>query len=286
LQKTGTTSEFAVLAGSTITNTGTSIIHGNIGLHPGTVLTGQETITVTGTIHLADDVAALAKNDLQTAYNTLNGLPAETIASELGATTLFPGIYVSTDTEFHITGTLTLDAQGDPNAVFVFQAGSTLTTASDSNVNLINGAVFSNVYWKVGSSATIGTYSHFEGRIMASESITATTGSTINGQLLALTGAVTLDNNSITMQLPEIPEIPEDDAESPELPETPEVPEDDAESPELPETPEVPEDNTESPELPEDAAELPKTGTMPLTVLYGLGALLTSAGFLLVKRNK
>jgi len=199
----GTTSTFAVLAGSTITNTGTTTINGStgadVGLSPGTVFSGRESVTINGAVHLADAVAIKAKADLVTAYNDAAGrTPVTTISSELGGTTLKPGTYDSADGTFQITGKLTLDAQGDPDGVFVFKTGSTLKTASASNVNLINSARFCRTFWKVGTSATLGTNSHFVGHIFAMESITATTGATVQGQLMARTGAVTLDNNTIT----------------------------------------------------------------------------------------
>jgi hypothetical protein len=199
----GTTESFAVLAGSTITNTGTTTINGdvggNVGLHPGTIFTGQASATVSGTVHLADAAALQAKNDLIIAYDDAAGrTPVTTIPSELGGTTLTPGTYESADGTFQITGTLTLDAQGDPDGVFVFKTASTLITASSSNIELINSARFCRTFWKVGSSATLGTTSHFVGHIFAMISITANTGATVQGQLLARDGAVTLDNNIIT----------------------------------------------------------------------------------------
>src|ERR1035437_1469125 len=141
----GTTSTFAILAGSTITDTGSTIISGNaggdIGLYPGTSFPGRAHVTLTGTVHLADTIASVAKDDLVTAYNDAAGrTPVTRIPTELGGSTLTPGVYDSESGTFQITGTLTLDAQGDPNGVFVFKTASTLITASDSNVNLINGA--------------------------------------------------------------------------------------------------------------------------------------------------
>ncbi len=195
----GTTESFAVLAGSTITNTGTSTITGDIGLSPGTAFTGQSSVTQSGALHLADAVAVTAKTDLVTAYNDAAGrTPVSRIASELGGTTLKPGVYDSAEGTFQITGTLTLDAEGDPDGVFVFKMASTLITASASQVNIINGAHFCRIFWQVGSSATLGTNSTFVGHILAMESITATTGATIQGQLLARNGAVSLDTNTIT----------------------------------------------------------------------------------------
>jgi len=207
----GTTSTFAVLAGSTITNTGTTVIEGSnggnvdgkvggdVGLFPGTAFDGRSSVTVSGTVHLNDAAAIKAKDDLVTAYNDAAGRkPVTTIPSELGGTILKPGTYDSADGTFQITGKLTLDAQGDPDGVFVFKTASTLKTASASSVIPINGARFCRTFWKVGSSVTLGTYSSFVGHIFAMESITATTGAKIQGQLLARTGAVTLDTNTIT----------------------------------------------------------------------------------------
>ena len=199
----GTTSSFAVLAGSTITNTGPTTISGDaggdVGLYPGTAFTGQADVTMSGAVHLADSVAIAAKDDLVTAYNDAAGrTPVTTIPTELGGTTLTPGIYASTDGTFQITGTLTLDAQGDPNGVFIFKTASTLITASNSKVSIINSARYCRIFWQVGSSATLGTNSNFVGHIFALTSITANTGATVQGQLLARNGAVTLDTNTIT----------------------------------------------------------------------------------------
>jgi uncharacterized repeat protein (TIGR01451 family) len=199
----GTTSSFAVLAGSTITNTGPTTINGSaggdVGLYPGTSFAGQAQVTLSGSVHLADSMASVAKDDLVTAYNDAAGrTPVTTIPTELGGTTLTPGVYDSESGTFQITGPLTLDAQGDPEAVFVFKTGSTLITAANSSVSLINNARPCRVFWQVGSSATLGTDSHFVGHIFALTSITANTGATIQGQLLARNGAVTLNRNIIT----------------------------------------------------------------------------------------
>jgi len=200
----GTASSYTLLAGATITSTGPTAINGDVGVHPGTTFTlGVPPAVVNGAVHLGDAFAAQAKADLVTAYNDAAGRTPGTIATELGGTTLTPGAYNSAAGDFQITGTLTLDGGGDPNAVFVFQAASTLTTAVGSNVNLINGAQASRVYWQVGSSATLGVNSHFEGIILAMASITANTGSTVKGQLLAREGAVTVD--SITGTNPLLP---------------------------------------------------------------------------------
>lgn len=199
----GTTSTFAVLAGESITNTGTTVISGDaggdVGLYPGSSVTGWGSVTMSGTLHVDDAVAIQAKADLVVAYDDAAGrTPVTTIPTELGGTTLIPGTYDSESGTLEITGTLTLDAQGDPNAVFIFKTASTLITASNSNIILIGGARYCRIFWQVGSSVTLGTNSHFVGHIFALTSITATTGATIQGQLLARNGSVTLDSNTIT----------------------------------------------------------------------------------------
>ena len=194
----GTADSFAVLAGAGITNTGPTTINGDIGTYPTTTITGGTLFTLNGTNHAGDGVTQTAKTDLVTAYNTAAGQgPTTPIAADLGGQILVSGVYNSASS-IGLSGTLTLNAAGNPNAVFVFQAASTLTTASGSQVSLINGAQACNVFWQIGSSATLGTGSSFRGTILAMQSITATTGSTIIGRLLARNGAVTLDTNSIT----------------------------------------------------------------------------------------
>jgi hypothetical protein len=195
----GTAASYAVLAAATVTNTGPTTVNGDLGLSPGTAVTGFPPGQVNGTVHAADGAASQAQADLTTAYNAAAASPVTaTIPVELGGTTVTPGVYASPAGTFGITGTVTLDAQGDPNAVFIFQAASTLITASSSNVDLVNGAQASNVFWIVGSSATLGTYSILQGNILALASITITTGVTLNGRALARTAAVTLDSNTIT----------------------------------------------------------------------------------------
>ncbi|MER5646828.1 ice-binding family protein [Streptosporangium sp. NPDC002524] len=198
----GTVTSYAVLGGSAVTNTGPSVLTGDLGVSPGSAITGFPPGLVVGAVHAADAAAAQAQADLTTAYNNAAGQVADaTLATELGGATLTPGTYNSALGTFQITGELTLDAQGDPNAVFIFQAASTLITASASTVNLINGAQACNVFWQVGSSATLGTGSSFVGNILALTSITATTGAVIDGRLLARNGAVTLDTNTVRRSL-------------------------------------------------------------------------------------
>ena len=156
-------------------------------------------MTYSGTAHLGDAYALQAQIDLGTAYNdAVSRLPATLIATELGGQTLLPGVYYSASGTFGITGILTLDAQSDPDAVFIFKTASTLITAANSSINLINGAQYYSIYWQVGSSATLGADSQFVGRIFAMTSITAGARASVQGQLLARNGAVTLDSNSIT----------------------------------------------------------------------------------------
>ena len=192
----GTAKNFAVLAGSGITNTGPTTINGDIGTFPTPTETGRASIVLTGTDHAGDAVTQQAKTDLLTAYNQAAGAgPATAVATELGGRTLTPGVYASPT--LAITGTLYLDTQGDPSAVFVFQSSSTLITASASSIVVLNSPTACNVFWQVGSSATLGTNSSFLGTILAQTSITATTQASIRGRLLAQNGATTLDTNTI-----------------------------------------------------------------------------------------
>jgi hypothetical protein len=196
----GTASTFGILAGSTVTCITGGTVNADIGISPGSALVGFGPCVFTGNTHLADAVAAQAQLDLTAAYNTLAGLPCGTVVgtANIGGSTLAPGVYCSPSSML-ITGDLTLDAQGDPNATFVFQAGSTLTTSG--NIVLINGAQASNVYFQVGSSATLGVGpSTFRGNILAFTSITLNDDVTMIGRALARNGAVTLGNrNTITL---------------------------------------------------------------------------------------
>jgi len=196
----GTTAAFAVLAASTVTNTGATIVTGDLGLSPGTAVTGFPPGTLTGTIHAADAAASQAQLDLTTAYNDAAGRTGGTLlAGNLGGQTLTPGLYTSTSSLEISSGDLTLDAQGDINAIFLFQMASTFTMTSGRQVILTGGATAANVFWQVGSSATLGTGSVFKGNILALASITVATGAAVEGRLLARTAAVTLDTNTVAL---------------------------------------------------------------------------------------
>lgn len=195
----GTAANFEVLAGSGVTNTGKTNVTGNLGVSPQTAVTGFGPGTVSGTIYTGvASAAGTAQNDLTTAYNNAQGLTLCPIirSGDLGGLTLPPGLYKSTSS-LSITGTLKLDAQNNPNAVFIFQIASTLTTSSTSQIVLINGAQSQNIFWAVGSSATLGTNSIFKGTIMAYASITLTTGAELDGRALARVAAVTMDTNTV-----------------------------------------------------------------------------------------
>ncbi len=198
----GAAQGFSVLGGSTVTNTGSTVVTGNLGLSPGTAVTGfPPGVLVSGQIYAANAVALNAQNALTTAYNNLvsQGCTANLTGQNLGGLTLTPGVYCF-DTAAQLTGTLTLNGQGNAAAVFIFKIGSTLTTASASNVLLINSASPCNVFFQITSSATLGTSSHLEGNLLALTSITLTTGASISGRALARNGAVTLDTNAVTIQ--------------------------------------------------------------------------------------
>ena len=193
----GAANRFAVLAGSGLRNTGPTTLTGALGTYPTKTIAGIGAIIGEGANHPGDAVARHAKADLVTAYKTAAGLtPTSTITADLGGQSLSPGVYGSASS-IGLTGTLILDAHGDRSARFVFQAGSTLTTAPTSQVRLINGAQACNVYWQVGSSATLGAGSSFRGTVLAGTSIAVNTGASVSGRLLALNGAVTLSTSAI-----------------------------------------------------------------------------------------
>ncbi|HEV2973768.1 MAG TPA: ice-binding family protein [Solirubrobacteraceae bacterium] len=193
----GTAKSFSVLGGSTITNTGPTTMFGDLGLSPGSSVTGAP--HVLGETHVDDAVAIAAKNALTTAYNDAASRPTEGSAgTDLTGQTFTAGVRTASSSLLLSSGSVTLDAQGNPNAVFIFQIGSTLTTGSNTSVSLINGAQACNVFWQVGSSATLGTGTRFVGTVMAAATITTNTAATVHGRLLAETGAVNLDTNTIT----------------------------------------------------------------------------------------
>jgi hypothetical protein len=193
----GSAASFSVLGGSTVTNTGPTTMFGDLGLSPGSSVTGAP--HVLGQTHVDDAVAIGAKNSLTTGYNNAASRPSNGSAgTDLAGQVFLPGVRSASSSLLLSSGSVTLDAQGNPNAVFIFQIGSTLITGSNTSVVLVNGAQACNVFWQVGSSATLGTGTRFVGTIMASATITANTAATIHGRLLARTGAVNLDTNTIT----------------------------------------------------------------------------------------
>jgi len=193
------TSNYVVLAGATVTSTGATRITGDLGLSPGSAVTGFPPGLLTGTLHIADPSADQAKLDLTIAYNDAAGrtLAPVSLSGNIGGMTLSPGLYKSTSGLEISSGDLTLDARGNGNSVWIFQMASTLTTTSGRKVILSGGAKAANIFWQVGTSATLGTTSVFKGTIMADQSITLTTGASLEGRAFARIGAVTLDGNTI-----------------------------------------------------------------------------------------
>lgn len=198
-------STYGVLAGSTVTSTGNTVVDGNLGLSPGTSVTGfPPGVLTNGTMHITDSSAAQAQLDLILAYNEVVGRTSNVVAvsADIGGQILTSGLYQAAATLAITTGDLTLNAAGDTNAVFIFKIGSTLTVSSGRQVILIGGANSANIFWQVGSSATLETTSACKGTIMADQSITFQTGATLEGRALAKNAAVTLDNNVITTPMP------------------------------------------------------------------------------------
>jgi hypothetical protein len=196
----GSTSTLAVIAGSGITSTGATNITGDIGLSPGSSIGGFPPGILNGTQHINDDIATQAKLDLTAAYNDLAGRTSTdivTLSGNIGGLTLTPGLYKSTSSLAISSGDLTFDAKGNSNAVFIIQIASTLTTTSGRQVILAGGAVASNIFWQVGTSATFGTTTVFKGTVLAMQSITFNTGATLDGRGFARTGAVTMAGNTI-----------------------------------------------------------------------------------------
>ncbi|MGP9810869.1 ice-binding family protein [Rhodopseudomonas sp. NSM] len=197
----GTAAGFAVLAGSAVSNTGPTTLIGSLGISPGSAVSGfpPGIVTAPGGVFIGDAVAIQAQIDLASGYNAIASRPAtgDLTGQNLGGLTLTPGVY-NFASAAELTGALTLNALGNPNAIFIFNIGSTLTTSSAASVTVIGGGLGSNVYWRVGSSATLGTTTSFVGDILALTSITLNTGANIScGSALARNGAVTLDTNTI-----------------------------------------------------------------------------------------
>lgn len=268
----GSAESFAVLAGAGITNTGPTTVSGtaggDMGSHPTPAFTGEADVTTTGTKYLAGEAAVEnAKADLLLAYNDAAGrVPATTVTGDLGGQTLVAGVYNSASS-LGLTGTLTLDAENNADAVFIFQAGSTLTAETNSTVVLLNGAQACNVFWQVGSSATFKTDSVFIGAVLASDSITAQTRAKFDGQLLALNGAVTLDTNTIINDACAVASTPEPVTDS-----TPET------SPEAPAP--APDSGTV------DGGELPNTGAIEWLIALAVGTAVIILGVVDIMRRR
>jgi hypothetical protein len=193
-----TAATFAVLAGTPdVTNTGPTVVTGNLGIHPAAAVNGFPPGIVNGTIHAGNAVALQAKTDLTAAYVNAELRPSDPVACDLAGLTLVAGVYDPEECTLGLTGTLTLDGQNDPNSVWIFQAPSDLVTASGSSVVFINGGSPCNVFWQVTSSATLGSGSSFVGTILALTSITIANGVTVNGRALARNGTVTMINDTI-----------------------------------------------------------------------------------------
>jgi hypothetical protein len=200
----GSACTFGILGATpVVSSVGPTVVTGDVGIFPGASITGFPPGTITGAFHAGDSVAGTAQGDLTTAFNNAAGAAGGAVlTADIGGQTLPAGVYKTTSAQpsLGITGILTLDGGGDPNATWIFQIVSTLTTAAtNSQVTLINSASAHNVFWEVGSSATLGTTTTFAGTIMAHDSITLTTGATLNGRALASTGSVALDSNQVNV---------------------------------------------------------------------------------------
>ena len=203
----GSAATFVGLASEALTNTGSGIFVGDVG--SATDVTGFPPGTIiNGTKYIGGAVVTQALIDATTAYNNLQGqlCNIDLTGQDLGGMTLQPNVYCF-DTSAQLTGNLVLDAMGDPNAVWVFQTGSTLTTATDSTVAVINGGSVLNAFWQIGSSATLGTRTRFIGNIIAHISITMVTGATLNGRAIALTGKVDMDTTGSPFPISNVPLI-------------------------------------------------------------------------------
>jgi hypothetical protein len=198
----GTARSFAVLGASTVTSTGTSVVTGSLGVSPGSAIVGFPPGVVVGSTHVTDAVATQARSDAAGAFGALAALALDTdlTGQDLGGLTLVPGVYFYASSAF-LNGPLTLDASGDPAAVFVFQIGTTLISGTASSVSVINGGSACNVFWQVGSSATIGSFSSFAGVVIASDSVTLNDEAEVLGRVVALTGAVTMISNVVTIPI-------------------------------------------------------------------------------------
>jgi len=199
----GAADNFAILAGSGITNTGASVINGDLGLSPGTSVGGFPPGILNGTLHINDAAANQSKLDIAAAYDNAKNRTATdivTLSGNIGGLTLTPGLYKSTSSLALSSGNVTFDALGDANAIFIIQVASAFTATSGRQVILAGGAQASNIFWQIGSSATFGTTSAFKGNIIAFQSISFNTGATLDGRALCRNGAVTMSGNTITKE--------------------------------------------------------------------------------------
>ncbi|WP_210821218.1 ice-binding family protein [Micromonospora sp. D93] len=202
----GTAADFAVLGGMSVTNTGLSVINGDIGVSPGTTVTGFPPGQLNGVVHANDALAIQGMSDLTTAYNDAASRTTTAVVSDqLGGTTKTTGVYESAEGTFTITGDLTLDAEGDPNAVFIFKTDSTVITGMSSMVNLINGAQSCNVFWQVGSSATLGANSTLRGNLLALTSVTVGAALEVDGRAMVINDTVSIDTSTITRSTCAVP---------------------------------------------------------------------------------